>query len=112
VLPGHEIVLALGLRADGYHQCAALTYLLVKVAPGFQLSDAIRTPAPAKELDHQRAEGEHVRRADEAAGRVVQGKLRSLGAYSQNPLLNPRSKELLDSAFSHRQPLRLHQMPR
>ena len=67
MLAGHEVALALGLRADGDHERAALAQLAVEIAPGLELGDAIGAPAAAEEFDHQRAKGEQVGGADELA---------------------------------------------
>ena len=60
VLAGHEVALALGLRADGDHEGFALAEGAVEVAPGFEFGDAVGAPAAAEELDDEWAEGEQV----------------------------------------------------
>jgi len=109
VLAGHEVALAVGLRADGDQQRAALAQLRVEVAPGLEFGDAVRAPAPAKELDYQRAKGEQVRRADEATSCVVEGELRaSAPAAGCGPRCT--GEKLRDGALAYGKTLGLHQL--
>ena len=100
VLAGHEVALALGLRADGNHERFALAEGAVEVAPGFELGDAVGAPAAAEELDDQRTEGEQVFRAHQTAGSVFQGKLGGEGADGKNVLFDAGGEELGDCAFA------------
>jgi len=100
VLAGHEVALALILRADGDHQAFALAEGAVEVAPGFELGDAVRTPAATKELDDQRANGKQISRANQPAARVFQGKLGSQRAY-RRMRSSMRSRRARDGALAH-----------
>ena len=107
MLTGHEVALALGLRADGDHQGFALAEAPIEVAPSFQLGHAIGAPASAKKLDDQGTEGEHIFRANQTAAGVVQSKLGSQSAGRENAILDAGGEELRDRALPDGQPVRL-----
>ena len=88
----------------------ALAERAVEVAPGFELGDAVGAPAAAKELDDQRAEGEQVGAADEAAGGVVEGELGGDGADGEDAVFDAGGEELGDGALADGQALGLHQV--
>ena len=110
MLAGHEVALARDLRADGDHEGVALAEGAVEIAPGFELGDAIGAPAAAEELDDQRAEGEQVGGADEAAGGVFEGELGSDGADGEDFLLDAGGEELGDGAFANGEAVGLDQV--
>ena len=110
VLDGHEVALALDLRANCNHQDSPLAECAVEIAPRFEFSNAIGTPAAAKEFDDQRPKGEQVGAADQAAGGVLEGEVRGERADGENFLLDTGSEELLDGAFADGQTLGLHQV--
>jgi len=60
MLAGHEVALPFDLRPDGHHEPVALAESAIEVTPGFELGDAIGTPATAEELDDQGTEGKQV----------------------------------------------------
>jgi len=111
MLAGHEVVLALGLGADGDHEGPVLADGSVEVAPCLQLRGAVRAPASAEELEDERTEGEHVGRADEAAGGVVQGEVRRGGADGEDLFFDAGGEEFGDGAFADGQALGLHEVP-
>ena len=88
----------------------ALAELAVEIAPGFQLGDAVGAPAAAKELDDQRAEGEQVGAAHQAAGGVVEGELGRECADGQDAVFDAGGEELRDGALADGQALGLHQL--
>ena len=110
VLAGHEVTLALGLRADGDHEGFALADGAIKVAPGFKLSDAVRAPAAAEKLDDEGAEGEHVGAADEAACGVQELEFGGGGSDGENAAFNTGVEELGDCALADGQALGLDQV--
>src|SRR6185437_6189865 len=59
-----EVVVAAVLGRDGGEQRAHSAHLGMQIAPGFEFSDAVGTPAAAEELDYQRAEREQIGGAD------------------------------------------------
>ena len=110
VLAGHEVALALGLRADGNHEAFTLAKGAVEVAPRFKLGDAVRAPAAAEELDDHGAEGEHVLAADQAACGVVELEIGGDGADGENVIFNAGGEELFDGTLADGQALGLHQV--
>ena len=110
VLAGHEVALALDLRADGDHEGFALAERAVEVAPGFELGDAVRAPAAAEKLDDQGAEGEQVFAADQAAGGVVEGELGGDGADGEDAVFDAGREEVGDGALADGKAVGLDQL--
>ena len=88
----------------------ALAEGAVEVAPGFELGDAVGAPAAAEELDDERAEGEQVGGADEAACGVVEFELGGGGADGEDAVFNAGGEELGDGALTDGQALLLHEV--
>ena len=76
VLLDEEVVLARELRGDGDEQRAGSAVFGraefgIDGLPGFELGDAVGTPAAAEEVEDDGAEGEEIGRADEFGGSGV-----------------------------------------
>ena len=112
VLHCGEVVLAHGLRGDPDEQRAALAHGTVQISPGLKLGDAVRAPAPAEEVDDQRAEGQQVGAAHDATRSVGQGKFRGLRANLQDSILYPRCVELRHRALADLEAFRLDKVSR
>ena len=112
MLVGHEVALALDLRTDGDHECAAFAKMAVEVAPGLELRYAVGAPAAAEEINDQRTKGEQVARAHEFAAGVLQCEFRGLRAYRKDSLLDAGGKEFFDGSFADGETLRLHEVAR
>jgi len=111
VLAAHEVALPFGLGADGDHKGVALAECSVEVAPGFKLGDAVGAPAATKELDDEwPAKGEHVVGADEAAGSVIESKVRGDCADGEDAVFNAGEEEICDSLLADGQALGLHEV--
>jgi hypothetical protein len=110
MLAGHEIALALRLRADGDHEGFVLADGSVEITPGFKLSDAVGAPAAAKEFDDEGAKSEHVFAADDAAGSVVEFEVWSDGADGENVVFNAGGEQLSDSALAYGKALLLDEV--
>lgn len=112
VLAAHEVALALRLRAYRNQQCVALAELPVKIAPCFKFGNAVRTPAAAKELDDQWAEGQHVCAADHSASGIAQSELGCDRANGQDAVFNTAGEELSDSSLADGHAFRLYKLAR
>ena len=112
MLADHEVALAVGLGADGGEQSAGLAEAGIEIAPGLDFGDAVRAPAAAKEIEHQRAEGEQVGRADGAARGVREGEFGGDGADGQDSFLDAGGKELGHGALADGHALRLDEVAR
>lgn len=109
VLGGGEVGLALGLGRDSDHHRTALAEAGIEVAPGFELGDAIGTPAAAEEVDDEGTEGEQVGGTNDFAGEVGEGEGGGLGSDGEDAVLDAGGEELLDGALADGKALGLDQ---
>src|ERR1700678_4803941 len=92
-----KVILPHSLRGDPDQQSTAFAHRSVQVSPGFQLGDAVRAPAPAEEVDHQRSQRQQITAPHNSASGVRESKFRSFRADLKNSVLGPRRIE-----FCHR----------
>ena len=94
VLLEGEVVLARGLGGDGYEEGSTAADLGLEFAPGFELGDAVGTPAASEEVDDEGAEGQEVFGADWLAGDgVLEGEGRGLCAGFEDAVFDAGGQE-------------------
>jgi len=111
VLLGGEAVLAFGLRGDGHDKGAGAAEIGKEIAPGFELGNAVRTPAAAKEIEDERAKREQVSGGDELAGGGV-GKVEERGRVAdlENAIFDAGGEELCGGVFGDGEAIGLHEI--